>query len=160
MPFRILFVCTGNTCRSPFAEAFLRQRLGDETVEVTSAGTAGLEGLPASEGAVRVAAEHGVDLSSFHSSALTEERIRSADLILAMGPLHVAAVGERVPEAVGRLHLLRVYAGTGSGEQVGVPDPYGGDLETYREAFAEIRAAIEAALPRIKKDAGARRDAH
>ncbi len=95
--FRVLFVCTGNTCRSPMAEVIARSRaaeLGWDHVEVRSAGIAAFPGAPASVGAVRAASKHGLDLSDHASAPLTAEAAREADLILTMSPTHLMRVIE------------------------------------------------------------------
>src|SRR5215207_8840018 len=93
--FNILFVCTGNTCRSPLAEGIARdelQRRGWANVEVASAGLAAHAGAAASEFAVSVAERHGVSLDAHRSRSITPELVEWADLVLAMGPSHVGGV--------------------------------------------------------------------
>src|SRR5439155_23578875 len=84
--FRILFVCTGNTCRSPMAAAALAHELGTEgaRVEVASAGTAAWEGQPATEGAIEVANGDGIDLGAHRCRRVTPVLVRGADLVLVM----------------------------------------------------------------------------
>ena len=143
----ILIVCTGNTCRSPLAEALLRaalQQRGDVTV--VSAGTGGWVGAPASEGAYLVGLENGLDLSAHRAQMLTRELVTSADLILTMSRHHAARVAEL--GGGGRVHLLGEFAGR-SGADAEVTDPFGGDLDEYREAYAdlaELAAGVAARL--------------
>ncbi|HEX2450433.1 MAG TPA: low molecular weight protein arginine phosphatase [Gemmatimonadales bacterium] len=141
----ILLVCTGNTCRSPLAEALLRSVLGSRGT-VASAGTGAWEGAPASEGAYLVGLENGLDLSGHRARLLTRELVGSADLILTMSRHHAA----RVAELGGgdRVHLLGEFAGR-NGADAEVNDPFGGDLDGYRETFtelAELAAGVAARL--------------
>lgn len=154
MAFRVLIVCTGNTCRSPMAEGLLTKRAREEIdsrVEVTSAGTAGFDGLPASDYAQRVAAENGIDLGRFRSSALDRGRIERADLILVMAPSHREVVVREVRSAADRTFLIKEFGGAAPGTGDSVPDPIGGSIDVYREAYRQIQAAIEGALPRLRR---------
>ncbi len=143
----ILFVCSGNTCRSPMAAAFckrhLAQRLGcspehlhDHHVYVDSAGAFGYNGGSASSGAVAVMARCRMDLSTHQSRPLTVEGIRSADHIFVMTRSHREAVIDLQPSAAGRVELL-----LGDRE---LADPFGGSEATYEECAK----AIDAALPK------------
>ncbi|MEK0431703.1 MAG: hypothetical protein RL139_1507 [Gemmatimonadota bacterium] len=130
------------------AEAITRQLAGARglSVEVGSAGTSAWEGGPASDGALLVAMEHGLDLSAHRARTLTGDLIETADLILTMGSHHreraLALGGE------GRTHLLSAYA---SGTATGTPvsDPFGGDLSTYRATFDELSERIARVLDRL-----------
>ena len=143
----VLFVCTGNTCRSPMAEAIFRrlaaERLGcpPEEIEqhgvvVTSAGLAAWAGGPASAGAVEAAGELGGDLRGHESQPLTESLVQQADLILTMTASHRAALLAQFPEAGGRVVML-------SPDRRDVIDPIGGSLETYRSCALQIQAHLQ-----------------
>jgi protein-tyrosine-phosphatase len=145
----ILFVCTGNTCRSPLAEALARRVLVERAlagVEVGSAGTSAWDGAPASDGALLIGMERGLDLSQHRAQMLTRELVRDSDLILAMGPHHL----ERI-EALGgsgRAFLLTDYASRGASSRP-VNDPIGGELELYRVTADELDVEIRRVFDRI-----------
>ncbi len=150
---RILFVCTGNICRSPLAEALLKRALherGVEDVSVESAGTGAWDGAPASEGAYLVALERGLDLSGHRARLLAREIVEDAAMILTMARHHRARVHELGGE--GRVHVLGEYVGK-TGEDAEVGDPFGGDLEVYRDTCAELEALIATVADRLAAEA-------
>ena len=152
--FRLLFVCTGNTCRSPLAEAIARHRLeelGWDHVEVRSAGASAGEGAPASGGAVTVAGRRGLDVSGHRTRALSPELVQWADLILAMGPGHLLRALELGGD--GRTALLTAFAQGDEDSEPdpeGVPDPWGGDDSAYERTFDALEDLVAKALRRLE----------
>ncbi|UCE66157.1 MAG: low molecular weight protein arginine phosphatase [Candidatus Zixiibacteriota bacterium] len=139
--FQVLFVCTGNTCRSPLAEGILKNLLkskGIEHIQVSSAGTAGLDDLPASENAVLAAKVWDVDISEHRSRPINSRIIESSDLILAMSPEHVNYILKLSPAAKNRTYLIKGYPTPFSPSQEGVRDPIGGPLDFYNQTYLEL----------------------
>jgi protein-tyrosine-phosphatase len=126
---RILFVCTGNTCRSAMAQALAVPLFGAKFT-ISSAGTHASDGDGASNHAVSVMGEREIDLKAHRSRLVTVELLAEADLVLAMTPQHKAAVAAMHTE----VYTLGEYAGCGTA----VSDPYGGDLLVYRRCAEEI----------------------
>ncbi len=153
-PFRILFVCTGNTCRSPMAAVLTRSSLeqrGWKEVEVSSAGVGAFPGMPPSEGAVRALERRGLTLEGHASRPLLHGDVEEADVVLAMSRRHLEVIQELGGEAKGA--LITAFARGREGmeaELPGVSDPVGGDDEVYERVCSELEDLVEEVLSRLE----------
>jgi len=142
----VLFVCTGNTCRSPMAEVLARDavaraldvppdRVLARGLLFLSAGTGTLDGMQASEGSVQALQQRGLDLTAHRSRSLTQQLCARATRIFCMSASHRDAVLDLAPDAAPKTELLRP-------DGRGIADPYGGELADYCRARDEITAAL------------------
>lgn len=148
---KVLFVCTGNTCRSPMAAALMRHAAAERgiAVDVASAGTFAAPGEPATPEASRALQERGVDPGEHRAALLTREMVAGADVVLTMTARHKEFVLGLAPEAAARVFTLAEYAGEGGTE---VPDPFGQDLETYKQTADTLARLVQGALDRLLKE--------
>lgn len=147
---KILFVCTGNTCRSPMAEGILRDMLEEEglDIEVDSAGIYALNGDRAADNAVGALEEKSINISQHRAKTIHGDLIDGVDLILTMGASHKNLLLGNFDLAQGKIYTLKEFA---YASQEDVADPFGGDIHIYKNTRDEIYAALEKVMEKLRK---------
>ncbi len=141
--FSILVVCTGNSCRSPLGAALIARSLSGLPVTIGSAGIAAPEGRPATDFAIAVAREMGLDITRHRARQLTRTMINTTDLILVMEPGHKEWITQQVPDAGVKVRLL--------GRNGEIPDPIGRSIEFYHQTALLIKTGVMRVEEEIKK---------
>jgi len=146
----ILFVCTGNTCRSPMAGAYFKrlcEKSGRTDITVETAGTFAGEGEPASSQSVSVMRDCGIDLTAHKSSMLTKGKIDAADLIIAMTSSHRQHIGSMSSAALKKTRTLLEF----TQNEGNISDPFGGTEKIYSDCFSEMKEALDNLFLEITK---------
>lgn len=133
---KVMFVCTGNICRSPMAEVIFKDLVGD--AEVSSAGTFAMDGQNASYHAIDVCKKYGLDLSGHKSTPIDESDIEQMDLVLTATVNHRDELRASYPQL--NIYAIKEYAGYDDWD---IADPYGYNIHVYENCFLEIKDALE-----------------
>ena len=152
---KVLFICSGNICRSPMAAEYFRHRCahsGLSHVLVESAGTLGIEGAPASPESIAVMREIGVDLSRHRSQGVSPSLLGTSDIVVVMTRGHLEQLADDYGGEGGRRLLLRAFErSTSPDPNAGeVPDPIGRPMKVYRELVPLITGCVDHLILHVK----------
>ncbi|MEN9971008.1 MAG: Low molecular weight protein-tyrosine-phosphatase YwlE [Actinomycetota bacterium] len=146
----ILFVCTGNTCRSPMAEQIFNQEALDVSAHATSAGLDAQEGSPINPHAIEALKGLGYSSTEHSSKLLSTEAVEAADVILTFTQSQKIELGQRFPAASGKLFTISEYANSGLDKIEDVPDPYGESQVVYQETAERIASLVKVIVGSLK----------
>jgi protein-tyrosine phosphatase len=156
-PRQILFICTANVCRSPMAEAIFNALAeeGGLAWRAASAGVAALEGEDITPNARAALEEVGIYTREHRARQVDEAMLGEADLVLAMGPRHVATLRRRFEGLSERVYTLPEYA-LGAPPEEGIPDPYGQTMTAFRASVRQLLEHIEGLVKRLEREGALR----
>ena len=149
---KIMFICTGNTCRSAMADGLAKKVIKEKNldIEIFSAGTYAMSGEHASYNSVAIMKEYDVDIVTHKATSIEESNIQEMDLILCATKNHKAELNVRYPELKEKIFTLKEYAKMDkNGEDLDIKDPWGYNLNTFRMCAAEISVCIDKIIEKI-----------
>jgi protein-tyrosine phosphatase len=156
-PTKVLFVCTANVCRSPMAEAIFEALAEERGLQyrAASAGVAALVDEEITPNARAALEEVGIYAKEHRARQVSEATLREADLVLVMGPRHVATLRRRFGDLSERVYTLPEYA-LGASPEEGIPDPYGHTMTAFRASVRQLLEYIEGLVKRLEREGALR----
>ncbi len=148
---KIMFICTGNICRSAMAEGYMKKRAQEEklNIEVCSSGIYGEEGLGASPSAKEVMKEYGISLDSHIARITSKTNIADMDLILCATIRHKEILSQMYPNLQNKIFTIKEYAYGDECIDKDISDPWGYDITVYRHCAQELTKAIDAIILKL-----------
>ncbi len=140
----ILFICTGNTCRSPMAEAIFNKICSEKNLDMhaSSAGVATVDGLSAAKNAIDTMAQLGIDLTTHKARFLPNVKLSNYDLFVTMN-YDQASLVESLGVPLDMIRVLQKAATDKYDIEIGIADPFGGDMAAYKKCAQDLRESIE-----------------
>jgi protein-tyrosine-phosphatase len=149
---KIMFICTGNICRSAMAHWLMKKKLQEKNInniEVYSSGIYAMAGDGSTDEAIEVMEEYGVDLKQHRATVTSSSNIKEMDLILCMTASHRQTLIQMYPNLTNKIYTLKEYVGI---DEIDIKDPWGYGIVTYRYCAAEIDMCLDKLIQKLQNE--------